>query len=132
MGDPKVAVAMKHFGPALDVVVEFDVELVVLGTEVVVLDVTDEPEICTETEVLWVKGPLVPVTLSVYVPTLDPCAAATESVEVPAAFEGGVTGLGRLNVTPVGAVPSHETVRPTAELNPACERMVMTEVPEFP
>jgi len=56
---------MKHFGPALDVRVEFDVELelVVLG-EVVVLDVTDVPEICTETEALWVKEPLVPVTLN--------------------------------------------------------------------
>jgi len=56
---------MKHFGPALDVLVEFDVELelVVLG-EVVVLDVTDVPEICTETEALWVKEPLVPVTLN--------------------------------------------------------------------
>jgi len=55
---------MKHFGPALDVFVEFELGLVVLGTEVVVLDVTVAPEICTETEVLWVKEPLVPVTLS--------------------------------------------------------------------
>jgi len=65
-------------------------------------------------------------------PTLDPGAAETESVEVPAAFAGGVTGLGRLKVTPLGAVPSHETVKPTAELNPACERRVMTELPELP
>ena len=44
--------------------VEFELGLVVLGTEGVVLDVTVAPEICTETEVLWVKEPLVPVTLS--------------------------------------------------------------------
>jgi hypothetical protein len=49
----------------LGVLVEFDVELVVLADELVVLDVIGEPEICTETEVLWVKEPLVPVTLSV-------------------------------------------------------------------
>jgi hypothetical protein len=66
------------------------------------------------------------------VPTLDPSAAETESVEIPAAFAGGVTGLGRLKVTPLGAVPSHETVNPTAELNPACERMVIMELPEVP
>jgi hypothetical protein len=68
----------------------------------------------------------------VYAPTLDPCAAETESIDVPAAFAGGVTGLGRLNVTPLGAVPNHETDRATAELNPACERMVITELPEVP
>jgi len=66
------------------------------------------------------------------VPTLDPGAAETDSVEIPAAFAGGVTGFGRLKVTPLGAVLSHETVKPTAELNPSCERMVMAELPDVP
>ena len=72
------------------------------------------------------------MTPSVNPPTLDPCAAETVSVDVPTAFGGGVTGLGRLKVTPLGAVPSHDTVNPTAELNPACESIVMTELPDVP
>ena len=54
------------------------------------------------------------------------------SVDVPAALDGGVTGLGRLNVMPLGAVPNHETVNPTGELNPACESIVITELPDVP
>ena len=45
-----MAVAMKHFGPTLVVVVEVELELVVLD-DVVVL-VTEDVEICTDTEVL--------------------------------------------------------------------------------
>ena len=67
-----------------------------------------------------------------YVPTLDPCPAETVSVDVAAAFAGGVIGLGRLNVTPLGAVPSHETDKATGELKPSCERTVTTELPDDP
>jgi len=53
---------MKHLGPGLDVVVVIElVELV----ELVVLVVTDEPETCTVTAVVWISGPLLPVTISV-------------------------------------------------------------------
>ena len=131
--EPNAAVAMKHFGPGLNVAVEleFEVEVVELCIVVVVV-VTDEAVICTVTEAVWISGPLVPVTVRVYVPTLDPCIAETVRVDVAAAFCGGVMGLGRVNVMPLGAVLSHDTAKATGELNPSCERTVIIEFPDDP
>lgn len=79
---------------------------------------------------VWVRVPLVPVTVRVEVP--GAAEADTETVRVEAAElpEGGVTEVGlRVAVTPLGAP---ETERPTAELNPFKDVMVMVEVPEAP
>lgn len=134
---------MKHFGPAL-AVVEFEVELVELIAvelveltevelvELTVLVVTVEVEICTVIGRLWISGPLVPVTVSVKVPTLDACPAESMSVDVAEASCGGVTGLGRLNDMPLGPAPCHETDKATGELNPSCESTVITELPVDP
>jgi hypothetical protein len=40
---------------------------------------------------------------------------------------GTVTGLGRLTLTPAGAVPSHEAARLTSPLNPLMEERVTVE-----
>ena len=56
---------MKHFGPALDVVVEVEFEIELEPVELVAVVVTDEAEMCTDTDVLWLSEPLLPVTPSV-------------------------------------------------------------------
>src|SRR5208337_1448482 len=89
---------------------------------VLVLVVTDEPEICRVTCVLRIRAPLFPVTVRVYVPTDDPGDAVTVSVDVATPFACGVMGLGRLKLTPAGAGRSQETDNATVELNPLCER----------
>ena len=53
-------------------------------------------------------------------------------VDVDAAFGGGVTGLGRVKVTPLGEVPCQETESATGELNPSSESTVTTEFPDDP
>jgi len=123
---------MKHTGPALDVVVELELELNELVVLVVELLVADAAEMFTETGVLLISGPFVPVTLSVKVPTLAPWPAETVRVDVVAAFAGGVTGLGRVKVTPLGEVPCQETDNATGELKPSCESTVTTELPDDP
>lgn len=58
--------------------------------------------------------------------------AMTESVDVAELPEGGVMGEGRLTVTPVGAVPTHDVVSVTAELKPLIEVTVTIELPLDP
>ena len=58
---------------------------------------------------------------------LDPCATEIVSVDVAMAFGCGVTGPGRLKLTPLGAAVCHEAVRVTGELKPSCESAVITE-----
>jgi hypothetical protein len=58
--------------------------------------------------------------------------AATWRVEVPDPPDGGVTGLGRLTVTPRGAAPTQEWDRATGALNPPRLAIVMVEVAEDP
>jgi hypothetical protein len=45
-------------------------------------------------------------------------------VEVAALPVGTVTGLGRLTLTPVGVVPTHEAAKLTGPLNPLMEERV--------
>ncbi len=56
----------------------------------------------------------------------------TVRVEVAIPPEGGVTGPGKLIDTPDGAVPTHEYVSVTEELNPFVEPTLMLEVPDPP
>jgi hypothetical protein len=44
------------------------------------------------------------------------------------AFGCGVTGLGRLKLTKLGAVACHDAERVTGELKPSCESTVTTDV----
>lgn len=120
---------MKHLGPALDVVVGVELVELVVVVEIVV---TDEPDICTVTEVVWISGPLLPVTRSIYVPKLVPWPAEIVSVDVATEFGRGVTGPGRFNVTPFGAAPCHEVDNATSELKPSWESTVMIEFPVDP
>ena len=78
------------------------------------------------------RAPLLPVTVRVYVPTEDPGAAVTVRVDVATLFGCGVMGLGRLKVTPLGAEPCQDADNATVELNPLCERTVITELPADP
>jgi hypothetical protein len=84
------------------------------------------------TFVLCVSAPLVPVTASVKVPVEAPEVRVTVRVDVAVPPEGGVTGPGRLMETPEGAVPTHEYVSVTAELNPLVEAMFTFDVPDPP
>jgi hypothetical protein len=58
---------------------------------------------------------------------LDPCPRESVSVDVAMAFGCGVTGPGRLKLTPLGAVVCHEADKVTGELKPSCESTVITE-----
>lgn len=48
------------------------------------------------------------------------------------AFGCGVTGLGKLKLTPLGAVVCHEPDNVTAALKPSCESTEITEDPVDP
>lgn len=113
-----MAVAIKHVGPGGAVVV---------------------PPVVVATAFSWiptfalcVNEPLVPVTDRVKVPVEAEELTLTVSVEVAVPPEGGVTGPGSVMETPEGAVPAHEYVKVTAELNPFVEPMLTFDVPVPP
>jgi hypothetical protein len=64
----------------------------------------------------------------VKVPVVAVGAALIVSVEVAVLPEGGVIGLGRLNMTSLGADPTQEGDKLTAELNPFADVTVMMAV----
>jgi hypothetical protein len=108
---------MRHAGP-VGVVVAVVVDVAV--------------PIVSPTFALCVSAPLVPVTANVKVPLEASDAKVTVRVEVAVPPEGGVTGPGRLIETPEGAVPNHEYVSVTGELNPFVEPTLMSDVPDSP
>jgi len=65
-------------------------------------------EICIARFALWVSAPLIPVTDRVKEPVDDEDVVLTVSIEVAGVPDVGVTGLGKLAVTPVGADPTQE------------------------
>jgi hypothetical protein len=80
---------------------------------------------CTVTLMVWLNDPLVPVTVTEYVPLLALLGTVTVSVDVPDV----ITELGlRLAVQPVGAVAESVTV----PVNPLRAVTVIVEVPEDP
>lgn len=81
-----------------------------------------------ETSTECESEPLVPVIRSVNVPVEAVGAALTVNVDVAVLPDGGVIGLGRPNVTLLGADPTHEGDKVTAELNPFTDVTVMTAV----
>ena len=78
--------------------------------------------------VLWLTEPLVAVTCAMNVP-VDAIAVVVNSIgELASPPAGGVTLCGMLTLMPVGAAPTQETEKVTAELNPPME-LTTTEVP---
>jgi hypothetical protein len=112
---------MRHFG-ALGVVVLLDVVVAVVAAALIMIP----------TLTLCTIDPLVPVIDSVNAPVEVVELALTVNVVVAVDPDGGVTGPGRLIVTPVGAEPNHEYVNETAELNPFIEPTVIVDVPLAP
>lgn len=77
---------------------------------------------CTVMATVWVKDPLVPLTVTEYVPLLVPLGTVIVSVDWPdAVIEGGL----RLEVQPVGDVADSVTV----PVKPFRAVTVMVEVP---
>jgi hypothetical protein len=63
---------------------------------------------------------------------LDSCPAETVSVDVAMAFGCGEMGLGRLKLTPLGAVVCQDGDNVTGSLKPSCESTVIIEDPVVP
>jgi len=79
---------------------------------------------------VWLNVPLVPVTVSVYVPVGVEAPTEIVRVDVAEPPEGGVTEVGlKVLVVPVGRP---EIERLTAELKPLKDVIVIVEVPEAP
>jgi hypothetical protein len=80
---------------------------------------------CTVMVTVWVKDPLVPVTVTEYAPLLAPLGTVIVSVDWPGAvMEGGL----RLDVQPAGLA----AVNVTVPVKPLRADTVMVEVPEVP
>jgi hypothetical protein len=66
-----------------------------------------------------VRVRLAPVMRSVKLPVDDCEVDVMATGELPAPPGGGVIGVGKANVTPDGAFPTHEAVNVTGKLNPS-------------
>jgi hypothetical protein len=83
----------------------------------------------TVTVAEWLNKPLLPITVTVYVPAVVPAGTVMDSVDVADPPDAGVTEIGlTVVVQPVGAVP----VSATALLNVLSEFTVIVEVPTPP
>ena len=69
--------------------------------------------------------PLAPVTSIVKFPEEAVEPAVTVRIDVAMPFETGVTGEPTDTLIPAGALPSHEAVSVTAELNPLMDLIVI-------
>jgi len=78
------------------------------------------------------RAPLLPVTISVYVPGTAAGVAVIVSVDVAALPDVGVTGLCRVKLTPPGLGPCQFADSATGELNPFFESTVNTVLPVAP
>jgi len=78
------------------------------------------------------SAPLLPVTIRVYVPGTAAGVAVIVNVDVAALPDGGVTGLCRVKVTPLGFVPCQLADSATGELNPFFDSTVNTVLPVAP
>ncbi len=78
---------------------------------------------------MWLSALLVPVTRSVKLPVEALPPAIIVNVDVAVLPDGGVIGVGSVKVTPVGAAPTQEADRSTAELNPLIEVTVIVVEP---
>jgi hypothetical protein len=78
------------------------------------------------------SAPLLPVTISVYVPGTAVGVAVIVSVDVAGLPDEGVTGLCRVKVTPIGFVPCQLADSATGELKPFFESTVNTVLPVAP
>lgn len=94
-GEPYVAVAMMHDGPAVFT--------------------------CSVMSVLWLTDPLVPITWSTKLP-VDPVEVVVKLTgELPVPPGGGVTVCGIVTPIPAGLFPTQEVEKVTGELNPPTE-----------
>jgi hypothetical protein len=85
--------------------------------------------ITTTTSAVCVSAPLVAVTRNVNGPVDALAPAVIVSVEVTVPPAGGVTGVGSVWLTSVGAEPTHAPARSTAALNPLIDVTVHVLVP---
>lgn len=74
---------------------------------------------------LWVRLPLIPVILNVKLPGEAPGAALNDNGDVAVPPAVGVTGVESVNVTPAGAVPTHDPVSVTGTLKLLIEVIVI-------
>jgi len=81
----------------------------------------------TVTSIMWVRGPLVPVSLNLNDPSEAPELPATISCEVALVPGLGVAGIGGVNDKPSGVGLSHEAMNETVELKPLIEPIEMVE-----
>ena len=104
-----------------------DVELVILVAVVLVVVVMMVRGTCTIMfgVRMCVSEALVPVTSIVKFPEKAAALAVTVMIEVAMPFEIGVTGEPMETLIPAGALPSHDAVNATAELNPFRDLIVI-------
>lgn len=81
---------------------------------------------------LWVRFPLVPVTLSVKFPAGLLADAIAVNVDAAVPPDGSVIGVGSENDTAAGADPTHKPESSTAEENERSDVTVIVALPVEP